>query len=184
MADNQKSRGAVKLVFWAALALGLIGYAWWSYTSGQMVEWYYYKAKTDGYAVNANAFLNATKEKPMTLEIGKFNPIEGLQAVAVKKGDRLPTNTNGIISKKELDEGKRVKLDGDKIVVMVPIQVKEARGFKFKDSYKHKGIETNPWSGPWNVAWILALGVCLGYSAEGLTDCFGLKLTKIQHHGH
>jgi hypothetical protein len=184
MADNQKSRGAIKLVFWAALALGLIGYAWWSYTSGQMVEWYYFRAKTDGFAVNANTFRDATKEKPMALEIGTFNPIVGLQAVAVKKGDRLPTNTNGVISKKELEEGKRVKLDGDKIVVMVPIQVKEARGFKFKDSYKHKGIETNPWSGPWNVAWVLALGVCLGYSAEGLTDVFGLKLTKIQHHGH
>lgn len=184
MADNQKSRGAIKFVFWMALALGLIGYATWSYTSGQMVEWYYYKAKTDGYAVNANSFLTATKEKPISLAIGKFNPITGLQAVAVKKGERLPTNTNGIISKKELDEGKRVKLDGDKLVVMVPIQIKEARGFKFKDSYKHKGVETNPWSGVWNVLWILALGVCLGYSAEGMTDMFGLKLTKIQHHGH
>ncbi len=184
MADNQKSRGAVKFVFWMALALGLIAYATWSYTSGQMVEWYYYKSKTDGYAVNANTFLAATKEKPISLEIGKFDPITGLQAVAVKKGDRLPTNTNGVISKKELEEGKRAKLDGDKLVVMVPIQIKEARGFKFKDSFKHKGVETNPWSGVWNVPWILALGVCLGYSAEGMTDMFGLKLTKIQHHGH
>lgn len=184
MADNQKSRGAVKLVFWTALSLLLVFYAWWSYTSGQMVEWYYYKAKTDGFAVNANTFANATKEKPMTLEIGKFEPIVGLQAVAVKKGDRLPINTNGVISKKELEEGKRVKLEGDKLVVMVPMQIKEARGFKFKDSFKHKGIETNPWSGPWNVAWVLALGVCLGYSAEGLTDVFGLKLTKIVHHVH
>jgi hypothetical protein len=184
MADNQRSRGAVKFVFWTALALGLIGYAVWSYTSGQMIEWYYYKSKTDGYAVNANSFLAATKEKPISLEIGKFDTITGLQAVAVKKGDRLPTNTNGVISKKELEEGKRVKLEGDKIVVMVPIQIKEARGFKFKDSFKHKGVETNPWSGVWNTLWVLALGVCLGVSAEGMTDMFGLKLVKIQHHGH
>ncbi len=127
---------------------------------------------------------DATKEKPISLEIGKFNPLEGLQATAVKKGDRLPTNTNGVISKKLVEEGKRVKLDGDKLVVMIPMQIQEARGFKFKDTFKHKGVETNPWSGVWNVCWILALGVCLGYSAEGMTDMFGLKLTKIQHHGH
>jgi hypothetical protein len=107
-----------------------------------------------------------------------------MQATAVKKGDRLPTNTNGVISKKEVEEGKRVKLDGDKLVVMIPMQIREARGFKFKDTFKHKGVETNPWSGVWNVFWILGLGVCLGYSAEGMTDMFGLKLTKIQHHGH
>ena len=112
MADNLRSRGAIKLVFWGALALVLVGYCAWSYTSGQMVEWFYYKAKTDGYAVNANSFLAATKEKPMTLVVGKFNPIEGLQAVAVKKGDRLPINTTGVISKKEIEEGKRVKLEG------------------------------------------------------------------------
>lgn len=184
MADDQKKRGAVKFVFWTTLAVVLIGYCWYSYSSGQMINWYYYKAKTDGYAVNANTFLAATKEKPMTLEIGKFNPIEGLQATPVKKGDRLPVNTNGIISTKDLEEGKRVKLEGDKIVVTVPMQVKEAKGFKYKDTFKHKGIETNPWSGVWNVLWVLSLGICLGFSAEGLTDMFGLKLKKIVHHGH
>ena len=71
-----------------------------------MVKQYYYKAKTDGWAINAKAFKDATKDKPAILQIGSFEKIEGLQAVPVKKGDRLPTNTNGIIDKKTVDGGE------------------------------------------------------------------------------
>lgn len=91
MADDQRKRGAIKLIFWGVLALLLVGYCAYEYTSGRMIEWYYYKAKSDGYAVNANSFLAATKEKPMTLEIGKFDPIQGLQAVAVKRVTGCPS---------------------------------------------------------------------------------------------
>lgn len=184
MSAEQRKSGAFKFIFWTFLAVLLLFYAWHSYSSGQMINWYYWEAAADGYAVNANTFKEATKEKPVSLEIGAHAEITGLQAVPVKKGERLPIGCNGIISKKELEEGKRVKLENDRIVVMVPMQVKEAKGFKYKDTYKHKGIKTNPWSGAWNVAWVLALGVCLGYSAEGFTDLFGLKLKKIEHYGH
>ena len=118
------------------------------------------------------------------LEVGAFEQIVNLQAVPVKAGDRLPINATGIISTKDLKEGKRVKLEGDTIKVMVPTEVKEAKGFKYKDTYKHKGIKTNPWSGAWNVGIVFALGIALGYMAEGFTDLFGLKLKKIEHYGH
>ena len=59
------------------------------------------------------------KDKPAVLQIGSFDKIEGLQAVAVKKGDRLPTNTNGIIDKKTVTEGKRVTLEGNTLKVTV-----------------------------------------------------------------
>jgi hypothetical protein len=181
MAEVNRTRGAIKFFFWTALSVALVGYMWWSHSSGQMTEWYYYQADMDGYAVNANYFQTASKEKPATLEIGAFKEIAGLQAVPVKKGDRLPVNCNGVISKKEIDAGKRVKLDGNTIKVTVPVEMKEARGFKYKDSFKHKGILTNQWSGVWNVLVICALGLTLGLMAEGFTDWCGYKVEKIKH---
>jgi hypothetical protein len=147
-----------------------------------MISWYYYKAKTDGYAVHSGYFKNATKENPAMLQIGKFDKIEGLQAVEVKKGDRLPQNSDGIIDKKLIKEEKRAKLEGGMLKVMVASEIKDAKGFKFRDTFKHKGVETNPWSGAWNVAMVLAIGFALGLMAEGFTDILGLKLDKLSHH--
>jgi hypothetical protein len=147
-----------------------------------MVSWYYYKSKSDGYAIHSTSFKNATKENPVMLQIGKFDKIEGLQAVEVKKGDRLPMNADGVIDKKVLKEEKRAKLEGEMIKVMVPSEIKDARGFKFKDTFKHKGVLTNQWSGAWNVGMVLVIGLALGLMAEGFTDIMGLKLEKIVHH--
>ncbi|MBA4366871.1 MAG: hypothetical protein C0403_04455 [Desulfobacterium sp.] len=177
-----KTKGAVKFIFWLSVSVGLFIYSYGTYTSGQMTSWYYYKAKTDGYAVHSTYFKKATKENPMMLQIGKFDKIEGLQAVEVKKGDRLPKNTDGIIEKKVIKEEKQAKLEDGMIKVMVPWEIKDAKGFKFKDTFKHKGIETNPWSGAWNVMMVLLIGLALGLTAEGFTDIMGLKLDKIVHH--
>ncbi|MFZ2445659.1 MAG: hypothetical protein WAW37_04835 [Syntrophobacteraceae bacterium] len=180
--DNLKTKGMIKFVVWGALATALMWYAIHSYTSGQMISWYYYKAASDGYAIDSAAFKTATKEKPALLEIGSFTALNGLQAVKVKKGDRLPEHTDGIISEKDIKEGKRAMIEGAALKVMVPTQIKEAKGFKYKDSYKHKGVQTNPWSGVWNVAVVLGLGICLGLMAEGFTDMLGIKLQKIKHY--
>ena len=67
------------------------------------------------------------------------------------------------------------------IKVTMPVKIREAKGFKYKDSFKHKGIQTNPWAAVWNVALILLLGLTLGLTAEGFTDMCGLKLKKIDH---
>lgn len=176
-----KTTGAIKFVFWLAVSVGLFYYAFHSYNTGQMVSWYYYKAKTDGYAIHSTSFKTATKENPAMLQIGKFNTIEGLQAVEVKKGDRLPVNADGVIDKKVIKEKKRAKLEGEMIKVMVASEIKDAKGFKYRDTFKHKGVETNPWSGAWNVMMVLAIGLALGLMAEGFTDVMGLKLTKIVH---
>lgn len=186
MADDLRTRGTIKFIVWTILSVGLIYYCWWSYSSGQMIEWYYYKSKTDGYAVNAKYFKDATKAKPAVLQVGAVPEITGLQAIPVKKGDRLPKGCNGVISKKDVEEGKRVKLDGTTLQVLEAIQIKEAKGFKYRDTYTHKGVETNPWSGAWNVAMVIGLGLCLGLMAEGFTDMLGFKITKIKHYegGH
>jgi hypothetical protein len=104
-------------------------------------------------------------------------------AIPVAKGDRLPRNANGVISLAEIKSAKRAVIEGQTIKVMVPWQIKEAKGFKFKDTFKHKGVRTNPWSGAWNVAMVLCLGLSLGLVAEGFTDLLGMKIEKIQH-GH
>jgi len=182
MAEASKARGAIKFVVWIAVAVGLTVYFWAEYYNGNLAKQYYYKAKANGWAVNAETFKDATKEKPAILQIGSFEKIEGLQAVPVKKGDRLPTNTNGVIDKKTVDEGKRVALDGNTLKVTVPSQIRESKGFKFRDTFKHKGIETDPWGGLWAVGFILALGFALGMTAEGFTDMCGYKLEKIKHY--
>ena len=181
MAEVSKGRGTIKFLFWMAVAAGLFYYAFHTYNTGQLVSWYYYKAATDGYAVRAQAFRDASKEKPARLEIGSFERIEGLQAVPVKKGDRLPVNANGIISAEVLKKGKRAMVEDKFIKVTMPVEIKDARGFKFKDSFMHKGIQTNPWAGVWNVVLVALLGLSLGLLAEGFTDMVGIKLSKIDH---
>jgi len=184
MADNQKSRGAIKFVVWAALAVALCVYALYAHESGKIDQMYYHSTKLDGYAVNTNEFFTATKEKPALLQIGKADVIHGLMAVPVKKGDRLPKGANGVIEKKVVDEGKRAKVEGDKLVMMVPWQIKETKGFKYKDRFIHKGVKTDPWSGVWNVLMTIGIGLCLGFMAEGFTDMLGWKIKKIEHFGH
>jgi hypothetical protein len=181
MAEVSRARGTIKFIVWTAIAVGLIWYGMSTYHSGQMIRWYYYQASADGYAINADSFKNATKQDPAKLEIGPFETITGLQAVPVKKGDRLPENTNGVITNEVLKKAKRAKLEDKTLVVMMPVEIKEARGFKYKDRFKHKGVKTNPWSGVWNVAMILSLGVALGLMAEGFTDMLGFKVEKIKH---
>ena len=185
MAEPSRIRGTIKFVFWTAIACMLIIAVVRSHLSGQMAEWYYYTASQNGYAINAHVLKDATKAKPAVLEIGQFQRIEGLQAVPVKKGDRLPANTNGIISLDVLKAGKRATLQGNQIVVTVPYEIREKSGFKFKDAFTHKGIHTNPWAALWNVGMVLALGLSLGYMAEGFTDVLGIKFEKIRHfEGH
>jgi hypothetical protein len=183
MAEIHRGRAAFKFCFWLAVSVALFGYIIHSYTSGQMIQWYYYTASLDGYAVDANLSMSATKDKPVVLKIVKQDEVKGLVAIPVAKGDRLPRNANGVISLAELKSAKRAVIEGQTIKVMVPWQIKEAKGFKYKDTYKHKGIRTNPWSGVWNVAMVLSIGLALGLLAEGFTDLMGYKIEKIQH-GH
>lgn len=185
MAQRSRGRSAVKFLFWAAAAGATIFYFVHTFRSGQLASWYYHRAAADGYAVNANAFNDATPEAPAQLAIGQFDTIDGLQAVPVKKGDRLPRNANGIITRKILDDGKRAQITGSTITVKVPWEIKMAKGFKYKDTFKHKGVRTWPWGGVWNVGLIFVLGLTLGYMAEGFTDVLGLRLTKLKHfEGH
>jgi len=185
VAEPSRIRGIIKFVFWTAIACVLIVIVVRSHLSGQMAGWYYYTASQDGYAINAHALKDATKAKPAVLDIGQFQRIEGLQAVPVKKGDRLPANTNGIITLDVLKAGKRASLQGSQIWVTVPYEIREKSGFKFKDGFMHKGIRTNPWSALWNVGMVVALGLSLGCMAEGFTDVLGIKIEKIRHfEGH
>lgn len=177
-----RTRGLIKFLVWTTASVAVIVYFWTHYYNGTLLKQYYYKAKTSGWAIDADNFKHATKDKPAILQIGSFDKIDGLQAVPVKKGDRLPTNTNGIISKKIVEEGKRVVLDGNTLKVMVPITIAEKKGFKYRDTFKHKGIQTDPWGGVWAVAFILVLGFSLGSMAEGFTDMIGMKISKIKHY--
>jgi hypothetical protein len=183
MAEINRRKAAFKFCFWLVVSVAMFGYIIHSYNSGQMIRWYYYTASLDGYAIDANRFLNATKDKPSVLSIRKQGEVNGLVAIPVSKGDRLPEKANGVISLNEVKSGKRAVVDGETVKVMVPWQIKEAKGFKYKDTFKHKGIRTNPWAGVWNVAMVLVLGLSLGLLAEGFTDLMGLKIEKIQH-GH
>jgi hypothetical protein len=185
MSAPPRSRSAIKFIFWTIVSAGFFLWVAHLHVSGRLAEWYYYSAADGGYAVNANEFYNATKENPAILEIGSYARIDGLQAVPVKKGDRLPLEANGIISDEQLESGKRASLQGNQIIVTVPWEIKESKGFKYKDTFKHKGIRTYPWAAPVNVVIVIGLGIALGYMAEGLTDLLGVKLEKIRHfEGH
>ena len=178
---NFRRRGIVKFAFWAVVAATVMTLTVRSYMSGQMSEWFYHRAAVSGYAVNADSFKDASNSKPASLQVATGGEIHGLVAIRVNKGDRLPRNTNGVISDEQIAKAKRVVLDGATLKVLVPWQVKEAKGFKFKDTFKHKGIETWPWSGVWNVVIVALLGLSLGLMAEGFTDMLGIRIEKIQH---
>ncbi len=185
MAEPSRIRAIIKFLFWTAVACVLITVVVRSHLSGQMAAWYYHTASEGGYAINSHTFKDATKDKPAVLQIGQFQRIEGLQAVPVKKGDRLPANANGIISADVLKRGRRATIQGNQISVTVPFQIQEKSGFKFKDGFAHKGIRTNPWGALWNIGMVLGLGLSLGFMAEGFTDLLGIKIEKIRHfEGH
>ena len=92
-----KTKGAIKFVVWAALAVALCVYALYAHTSGKIDQMYYHSTSSNGFAVNTNEFFSASKEKPALLKIGPADEIKGLMAVPVKKGDRLPRGANGVI---------------------------------------------------------------------------------------
>ena len=185
MSGPSRGRAAVKFGFWAALAVSMFGLVGYLHTSGRFAEWYYYQAAEDGYAVNAQTFQDATVEHPAILEIGAFDSLDGRKAVAVKKGDRLPRLANGLILLKVLAEGKRAAVEGAQIKVMIPWEIQQSKGFKFKDTFKHKGVKTDPWAAVYNVLLVAGLGLTLGFMAEGFTDLIGIKVEKIRHfEGH
>ncbi len=180
-----RGRAAVKFLFWTAGAIGLAIYIVQTHRAGKLAAWFYYSAGSDGYAVNADTIKNATKDAPLYLTIASVDRLDGLVAVKVKKGDRLPANATGVIATKILKAGKRAVVEGDRIKMMVPWEIAMAKGFKFKDTFKHKGIETYHWAAVWNVAMVILLGLCLGFMAAGFTDLLGMKLEKIRHfEGH
>jgi hypothetical protein len=180
-----KGRAVIKFCFWTAAAVTMVYTVVHTFTSGQMAAGFYHSAAVEGYAVNADSFKGATKDKPTVLQIAKADKIDGLVAVPVKKGDRLPAGCNGVITSDVIKKGKRAKLDANTIVVTTPWEIQSQSGFKFKDTFKHKGIETDPWAAVMNVLMVLGLGLSLGYMAEGFTDMLGVKLEKIRHfEGH
>jgi hypothetical protein len=183
MPPSLRRRGIIKFSFWALVAAATITGTVRSYLNGQMAEWYYHRAAIAGYAVNAELFKNATKSNPAILKVATGDEINGLQAIRVERGDLLPRHTNGIISDEIVAQGRRAFRSGMTIQVLVPWEVKESKGFKFRDTFKHKGIRTWPWAGVWNVVIVALLGLSLGLMAEGFTDMLGLKLEKIRHHG-
>ena len=107
MAPHSKGRAAVKFAFWTVVAGVLITIVARSYTTGQMAAWYYHRSSLDGFAVNANALADATRESPVVLKVGAFGRIDDLVAVPVAKGDRLPVNATGVISSDVLKAGRR-----------------------------------------------------------------------------
>jgi len=185
MAAPSKSRSAIKFAVWALASAGCITHVATSHASGRLARWFYHTAATDGYAVNANAIANGTREQPAVLTVASGDRIEGMTTVAVRKGDRLPEFANGVISQEVLAKGTRAALEGNALKVFVPWEIQQAKGFKFKDTFKHKGVHTYPLGAAWNVLLTLAIGLSLGMMAEGLTDLLGIRLTKIRHfEGH
>ena len=183
MSDSAfKRKGLIKFLFWSTIAAVVLVFTIRLYTGGKMAEWFYYQAAENGYAVNVDQFRDATKSAPAKLKIVTGATLDGLVAVKVKQGDRLPRNTTGVIGDKVLSKGKRAKLAGDTLVVFVPWEIQQSKGFKFKDSFKHKGIETWHWAAVWNVLLVFALGFSLGLMAEGFTDMLGLRIEKIKHY--
>lgn len=184
MAEKGKGRAWIKFAFWTLASAGVLAVVVHSFVSGQMESWFYYRAGSDGFAVDADSFKGATEKAPAVLQIAAVGEITGLQAVPVKKGDRLPRNANGVIGTEIVEKGRRAALVGGGLEVRIPWEIKQSKGFKYKDTFKHKGIETYVWGAVWNVVIILLLGVTLGYLAEGFTDLLGLKIGRMQHHGH
>ena len=107
---NTRHRGIVKFVFWTVVAAVVMTLTVRSYMSGQMAEWFYHRAAASGYAINADLFKDATKSKPATLQVTTGNEINGLVAIRVEKGDRLPRNTNGVIADTTVTKGRRAVL--------------------------------------------------------------------------
>lgn len=137
-----------------------------------------------GYAVNTASISGASESNPALLKVTRKRNVGAMEAFPIKKGDIIPIGVNGTIKKIVLLDGKMASVEhGEEIQVLLPWEIKDSKGFKFKDTFKHKGIKTLPLAAVWNVLIVIGLGVSLGYMAEGFTDFLGMKLEKIQHFG-
>ena len=63
----------------------------------------------------------------------------------------------------------------------MPWQVRESKGFLFRDGFTHKHVRTNPVSGVWNLVMVILMGLSLGLMAEGFTDLLGVRLRRSEH---
>jgi hypothetical protein len=181
MEGPSRVRSAVKFLLWTIMSAALFVLVGYLHGSGKFAGWYYYQAAEEGYAVNADSFKFATRDHPAYLEIGAFDRLDGQRARAVKKGDRLPERANAVIPAKVISDGRRAAVEGGKLKVTTPGETKEKSGFKYLDTFKHKGIMTYPWIGVMNGALVLGLGLALGFMAEGFTDLLGFRVEKIRH---
>jgi hypothetical protein len=182
MSARERRRAALKLLCWGTVATASVLYVVHCHRSGQLSQWFYHTASVDGYAVDADAFKDATPRRPALLAPVASGHLHGAVAVRVRQGQRLPPHANGVIADTVLRAGKRAAVDGDRIKVMVPWEMQQAKGVRFKDTFKHKGVKTYAWAGVWNVVMVLILGIALGFLAESVTDLLGVRLERIQHH--
>lgn len=83
MHTQSRGRALIKFLFWTIATIVVFAYAINTYRSGQLVGWYYFQARADGYAINAKAFEQATPENPVSLVVGDFPDVTGLRAVRV-----------------------------------------------------------------------------------------------------
>ncbi len=174
-------QSTAKALCWSTIAGLLIWTVVRAHASGQMAAWFYYRAAYDGYAIDADAVMRATPEHPAVLALSTSHRIEAATAVRVRKGDRLPAGATGVVGDDEIRKGKRARLAGSALEVTVPWLATQQAGFRFRDTFRHKGVEPNPWVGVWNLAMTLGIGLSLGLAAQGLTDLFGLRLAPIRH---
>ena len=136
-----------------------------------------------GFAINEKSIEGASKNNPVLLKVTYKRDVNPGEAFPVKKGEILPLNVDTVIKKDALLDKSLASLQGgDELQVLVPWEMKDAKGFKYKDTFRHKGIKTLPIAALWNLLIVVGLGVSLGYMAEGFTDMIGIKLDKIQHH--
>ena len=181
MLARSRRAAAVKFAAWAATTALVFAYAVAVYTSGALVRWYYYEATANGYAVDARSLGEATADRPVALGIGNFSAVDGARAVRVSAGDRLPEGATGVIDLPTVTRGDRVRLEGDRLVVLVPWELRESKGFMFRDGFAHKHVRANPWAGVWNLVMVMLMGLSLGYLAQSFTDLIGLRLQRSDH---
>jgi len=181
MAEVNRGKAAFKFCFWLVVSIALFAYVIHTYNSGQMIQWYYYTARSMVTPVNANGFMNATKEKPSCSVSGSRT------RWTVWWRSRCPRGTGcqecewrHFPDRNQI--GKKGRPGGEKVKVTVPWQIKETKGSstrtpsstRHQDQSLGRGLECGHGAPPGAVTRLLA---------EGLTDIMGLKIGKIQH-GH
>jgi hypothetical protein len=181
MLAHRAGHAVLRLLISTVLAAAVIALLVHSARSGQMLRWHTYRAAADGFAIDAEVVRTARPEHPVRLRVVQATTLTGPATIRVRRHERVPAGTTGVVTDEMLARGRNVRLESGHLVVERPFGAATTRGTSVREGFRHEGLIPHPLAALWNVGVVFILGLSLGTAAEAVTALCGIRPTPIRH---